>query len=257
MMISLSDGLVTLTLMLMRPLGLTLLFPLLQTGNLGSALVRNGVLLALMLPVLPVFYTQPVTYRGWDWLSEIPGELIIGLMLGFFAAIPFWAVDMAGFLIDTLRGATMATVFNPALSVQTSIFGLLFSQFLCVLFFITGGFSQLLTALYDSYHYLPPGRTLRFNGPFLHFLLAQWSVLYQLCLNFSLPAVFCMVLADLALGLLNRSAQQLNVFFLSMPVKSVLALLLLLLSLSYAFRHYALESESLYRHVSQWLAGHE
>lgn len=257
MMLSLSDELITLTLMIMRPFGLTLLFPLLQTGNLGPALIRNGVLLALALPVLPVFYSQPAIHRGWAWLSEIPGELLIGLILGFFAAIPFWAVDMAGFLIDTLRGATMGTVFNPALSVQTSIFGLLFSQFLCALFFITGGFNQLLTALYDSYHYLPPGNMLVFNISFLHFLLEQWRVLYQLCLNFSLPAVFCMVLADLALGLINRSAQQLNVFFLSMPLKSVLALLLLLLSLPWAFRHYQLESEALYRNMSQWLAGHE
>lgn len=257
MTLSLSDGLVTMALVMMRPLGLTLLFPLLQTGNLGSTLIRNGVLLAIALPVLPVFYTQPVIHHGWSWLSVIPGELVIGLMLGFCAAIPFWAVDMAGFLIDTLRGATMGTVFNPAMSVQTSIFGLLFSQFLCALFFITGGFSQLLTALYGSYHYLPPGKALAFNVPFLHFLLAQWRVLYQLCLSFSLPAVLCMMLADLALGLLNRSAQQLNVFFLSMPVKSALALLLLLLSLPYAFHHYQLESETLYRHVSEWLASHE
>lgn len=257
MMPPVGDGLTTLALAMIRPLGLTLLFPLLQTGNLGTALIRNGVLLAIVLPVLPVFYALPVIRQGWSWLNVIPGELIIGLTLGFCAAIPFWAVDMAGFLIDTLRGATMGTVFNPAMSQQTSIFGLLFSQFLCALFFMSGGFNQLLTALYSSYHYLPPGKMLIFNTQFLHFLLEEWRVLYQLCLSFSLPAVLCMVLADLALGLLNRSAQQLNVFFLSMPIKSALALLLLLLSLPYAFHHYQLESETLYRHVSRWLAAHE
>ncbi len=57
---------------------------------------------------------------------------------GVLRRAPFWAVDMAGFLIDTLRGATIGIVFNPAMSVQTSIFGLLFSQFLCALFIITG-----------------------------------------------------------------------------------------------------------------------
>ncbi len=55
MTLSLSDGLVTVALAMMRPLGLTLLFPLLQTGNLGSTLIRNGVLLAIVLPVLPLF----------------------------------------------------------------------------------------------------------------------------------------------------------------------------------------------------------
>ena len=31
----------------------------------------------------------------------------IGLLIGFCAALPFWALDMAGFLIDTLRGSSM------------------------------------------------------------------------------------------------------------------------------------------------------
>lgn len=258
MMVSqIGDGLVTVALAMMRPLGLTLLFPLLQTGNLGTPLIRNGVLLAVTLPMIPVIYAQHLIHPGWDWINLIPGEMIIGLLLGFCATIPFWAVDMAGFLIDTLRGATMGTVFNPAMSVQTSIFGLLFSQFLCALFFMSGGFNLLLSTLYDSYHYFPVGKTVVFNRSFLDFLLAEWQVLYRLCLSFSLPAVLCMVLADLALGLLNRSAQQLNVFFLSMPIKSAVTLFLLLLSLPYAFHHYQLESEALYRHLSQWFASHE
>ena len=251
-----SSGLVDVALAMMRPLGLTLLFPLLQSNSLGSPLVRNGVLLAIALPVLPMIHTQLVGIQGWHWLGMIPGEMLIGLLLGLCAAIPFWAVDMAGFLIDTLRGATMATVFNPAMSVQTSIFGLLFSQFLSVLFFLSGGFNLLLSVLYDSYRYLPPGKMLVFNASFVDFLLAEWQTLYRLCLSFSLPAVLCMVLADLSLGLLNRSAQQLNVFFLSMPIKSILALLLLLLSLPYALHHYQQESEALYRHVGRWIASH-
>ncbi|MCW2482867.1 flagellar biosynthetic protein FliR, partial [Candidatus Symbiopectobacterium sp. NZEC135] len=66
-----------------------------------------------------------------------------------------------------------------------------------------------------------------------------------------------MVLADMALGLLNRSAQQLNVFFLAMPIKSLLVLLLLIVSLPYALHHYLMESERLYQHVGEWFAHHE
>jgi len=252
-----NDGLSTVTVAMMRPLGLTLLFPLLQRGNLGSPLIRNGILLAIMIPMLPIIHSQTLTHHGWNWLSLIPSEIIIGLLIGFCVAIPFWAVDMAGFLIDTLRGATMGTLFNSAMSAQTSIFGLLFSQFLCALFFISGGFNLLLSTLYDSYRYFPPGNMLGLNSSFFDFLLTEWQMLYRLCLSFSLPAALCMVLADLSLGLLNRSAQQLNVFFLSMPIKSALALFLLLLSLPYALHHYQIESEALYRHVDRWLASHE
>lgn len=258
-MTGLNDWLATLALALVRPLGLSLMLPVLKTSSLGSSLLRNGILISLILPILPVLHGQGLvhTSSGWGWLKLIPGEVIIGFLLGFCAAIPFWAVDMAGFLIDTLRGATMGTVFNPAMGVQTSIFGLLFSQFLCAIFFISGGMNLILSVLYDSYHYLPPGRILLYNRAFLDFLLSEWQMLYRLCLSFSLPAVLCMVLSDLALGLLNRSAQQLNVFFLSMPIKSVLALLVLLVSFPYAFHHYLTESEQLYSHLINWFASHE
>lgn len=256
-MIALTDGVVTVAFTLIRPLGLTLLFPLLNTRSLGTALIRNSVLLALMVPVLPVMYEQAAQLRGWGWLQQLPGELLIGVILGFCAAIPFWAVDMAGFLIDTLRGATMGSVYNPAMAMQTSLFGLLFSQFLCALFFLGGGINLLLSALYDSYRAFPPGTTLALDHRLFDFILMQWQLLYRLCLSFSLPAVLSMILADLALGLINRSARQLNVFFLSMPIKSALALLLLLLSLPYAFHHYLRETETLYPSLSAGWLRHE
>ncbi|CAJ0993999.1 EscT/YscT/HrcT family type III secretion system export apparatus protein [Sodalis praecaptivus] len=256
-MIALTEGVVTVAFTLIRPLGLTLLFPLLNTRSLGTALIRNSVLLALMVPVLPLVYEQAAQLRGWGWLQQLPGELLIGVILGFCAAIPFWAVDMAGFLIDTLRGATMGSVYNPAMAMQTSLFGLLFSQFLCALFFLGGGINLLLSALYNSYRAFPPGTTLALDHRLFDFILMQWQLLYRLCLSFSLPAVLSMILADLALGLINRSARQLNVFFLSMPIKSALALLLLLLSLPYAFHHYLRETETLYSSLSAGWLRHE
>jgi type III secretion protein T len=44
-----------------------------------------------------------------------------------------------------------------------------------------------------------------------------------------------MFLSDMGLGLMNRFAQQLNVFTLSMPIKSALALFVLILYLPILF----------------------
>ncbi len=48
------------------------------------------------------------------------------------AAVPFWAVDMARFLLDTLRGATMGTIFNSTMEAETSLLAAPAS--FCVLF---------------------------------------------------------------------------------------------------------------------------
>lgn len=168
---------------------------------------------------------------SWNYLPLIALELLVGFMIGFCAAIPFWFIDSMGFLIDNMRGASIATVLNPTLSKHSSLLGVIFTQMFSLLFLLTHGFNELIAAIYHSYVALPPGTALRFDHGFLDFLGNEWHLLYELCLRFSMPAVVVMLLTDLALGLINRSAQQLNVFFLSMPIKSVLSLFVLIISL--------------------------
>ena len=52
-----------------------------------------------------------------------------------------------------------------------------------------------------------------------------------LTLLLAAPALVVMSIVDLALGLVNRYAQQLNVFSLSMPIKAWLSLWIVLLGL--------------------------
>ena len=49
----------------------------------------------------------------------------------------------------------------------------------------------------------------------------------------SAPVIIVMFLATLGLGLVNRTAPQLNVFFLSMPVKSALGVAMLIVYLPF------------------------
>ena len=137
-----------------------------------------------------------------------------------------------------MRGASMSTVLNPLMGLQSSVFGMFFTQILSVLFLVSGGFNALLTALYQSYTFLPPDSALSFNDDLLAFISQQWQMMSDMCLSFALPAMVVMIMVDVALGLVNRSVEQLNVFFLSMPIKSILVVFLLLVSMHFALTHY-------------------
>ncbi|PAV01597.1 EscT/YscT/HrcT family type III secretion system export apparatus protein [Arsenophonus sp. ENCA] len=242
-----------LALSIMRPLGMLLLLPLFKGGAMGSSLIRNSLVLVFALPIAPIIKTMPIDFTH-QTVTEIvflySEELLIGLVLGFCAAIPFWAIDMAGFIIDTLRGASMSTILNPLMGLQSSIFGMLFTQILSVLFLVSGGFNALLTALYHSYNVLPPNAPLSFNASMLLFIQQQWHMMLELCMSFAMPAIVVMILVDVALGLINRSVEQLNVFFLSMPIKSVLVVFLLLVSMYFAFDHYFMKIQLFEKQIS-------
>lgn len=217
-----------------RPLAVFVMFPLLSSKSLGGSFIRNALALACVFPLIPMLMQPDSLFhlRSDDIdATFVMQEMLIGMLIGFVAAIPFWALDSAGFLIDTIRGSSLSSVINPSLGEAASIFGMLFTQLFMTLFFFNGGFMQLLDTLYLSYAQLPPGRALQFDAGWLQLLLSQWELLCRLAVNFALPAIAIMLLVDMSLGLINRSAQQLNVFFLAMPLKSVAVLFVLIVSL--------------------------
>lgn len=223
---------------MLRPLGMMLIVPLMTPSVLGGTLIRNALALSLALPVLVMHETWPLPAKehlnAWRYLWIIASEISIGVMIGFIAAIPFWVVDMAGTFIDTLRGTTMASVINPMLGQESSLLGILLTRVFSVLFLVAGGLNELIAALYHSYSTLPPGANWLLQEGFPAFLMRQWQLMYELCLRFAMPAMTAVLLVDIAFGLINRSAPQLNVFFLSMPVKSLFAIFMLIVSLAYA-----------------------
>jgi type III secretion protein T len=238
----------------LRPLGMCLVFPLLGSRNLGGAFIRNGLLLALSFPVIPLYLNSPPFLSA----NNITGvfifqELAIGMLIGFVFALPFWALDSAGFIIDTIRGSSMGSVLNPSLGEAASVLGIIFVQLSIALFFMYGGLNSILDILYKSWQIIPPGTALKPGGTWVKLLLAQWHTTQMLCVGFVLPAVIVMVLTDIAIGLMNRSAQQLNVFFLAMPIKSVMALLMLIMSLTFAVRVYFSHFASLSQQLTMLL----
>lgn len=72
----------------------------------------------------------------------------------------------------------------------------------------------------------------------LKFSMLGWQIMLKLALRFALPAVLLMLIIDIALGLLNRSAHQINVFMLSMPMKGMATFFVLAVSLAFAFSLY-------------------
>jgi len=161
-------------------------------------------------------------------------EAVIGLLLGFFAAIPFWVAENVGNFIDNQRGATMGEVYSPLNGSQVSTTGIFFTQIVSTLFFVAGAVFIFLGALYHSYDIWPvfsDGISFLPDAPVR--ILSSLDNMLRITVVISAPVIIVMFLATLGLGLVNRTAPQLNVFFLSMPVKSALGIALLIVYLPF------------------------
>lgn len=208
---------------------------------LGGAMIRNGVLCSLALFIFPVVNEQtlPAETDGL-WLIVILGkEVLLGMLIGFVAAIPFWAIEATGFLVDNQRGAAMASMFNPTLGSQSTPTAVLLTQTLITLFFSGGGFVAFIYALFKSYTTWPIlGFFPMVTDAWVSFFYDQFQQLMWLGVLMSAPLVLAMFLAEFGLALISRFAPQLNVFFLAMPIKSAIASVLLIVYLGLMMDHF-------------------
>lgn len=170
----------------------------------------------------------------WPLMIVAIKEVFVGLIVGFFASIPFWVAENVGNFIDNQRGATMGEVYSPLSGTQVSTTGIFFTQLVSTVFFVSGAFFLFLGALYKSYEVWPLFGSfvaLSSNAPIQ--ILSTLDGMLKTTVVISAPPVILMFLATLGLGFVNRTAPQLNVFFLSMPVKSALGIGILIVYLPF------------------------
>jgi type III secretion protein T len=161
-------------------------------------------------------------------------EALIGFLIGFFAAIPFWVAENVGNFIDNQRGATMGEVYSPLSGAQVSTTGIFFTQVVSTIFFTSGAVFLLLGALYKSYAIWPVfGAFVSFAPDAPVQVLGALDGMLKATVVISAPVIIVMFLATVGLGFVNRTAPQLNVFFLSMPIKSALGVAMLIVYLPF------------------------
>ncbi len=205
-------------------------FPLLSSQIISGA-ARTVIILSLSLliivPLAPQVLSQG-TLDPWMITLILAKEIFIGIIFGLVSGFLFFVVESTGSLIDTQRGTSIAEVLNPGSGNQVSPIGLYFFQYVSILFFITGGILILLESFYMSYQVWPVMTGFpQIDERMVQLILSFLQKLMAMMLVFAAPICIAMFLAQLALGLMNRFAQQLNVFSVSMPVMSGVAFFLL------------------------------
>lgn len=228
------------------------ILPLLTKETLPP-LLRFAVVGSLAAVLVPGLAEQAHESRpAVQALVIIAKESFIGLVLGFIFAVPLWAFDAMGDFVDTQRGANMAQTLNPLSGQESSPLGQLFAQAITVLLFVSGGFTAMIAVVYQSFEVWPVFAPLpSFAGGAPAAMLGMLDRLMYLALLLSAPVIFAMFIAEAGLAIVSRFAPQLQVFFLAMPVKSGLAMLVFALYTVILFDH----AQDLLRETAQGAIG--
>ena len=205
-----------------------LILPLFS-NDLIPPLVRNSLFLALSLVVFTVQPDIDVTnLEGPQWAGIYAKEAFVGLAIGVFFGVFIWAFETAGVIIDSQIGSSMATIFDPLSGHEVTLFGEFIGRWINYVFLAAGGLLFLTLAVLESFIVWPLTAPLPdIELASLRLFESEFSRFLTLTLMIAAPVMVVIFIIDLAMGLINRFAQRLNVLFLSMSIKALAALIVL------------------------------
>ena len=202
--------------------------------------VRLMLAVAITLALAPLLLGMPGAQPGSGepapamLLFYAVGELLKGLALGlmarlFFLAFEFLATSVSMFVgLGNFPGA-------PAEGIQPQPVLVNFIMLsAAALVFATDLHVQALAAVLESYAVLPIG-TFGDAGGFLESLVGKLSAATFLSLQATAPFLVYAVIANLAIGLINRLSPQIPAYFISLPLLIAGGLFLLMFALDEMF----------------------
>jgi type III secretion protein T len=198
--------------------------------KLGLGVCITFVFLPFLILTNPSSFTMDVTF-----LLLMAKEVIIGALLGFIIAIPFYYAQGAGALIDHQRGSQSLQVMDPSTQMQTSPTGTLYNDMLLVLFFAISGPILFFDGLFTSFTLIPldsffPSQFFDLKHPFWITMMGILTTVVKIALQLSAPSLIGMLLSDLFLGIANRMAPQVQISFLLWSFKAFIGIAMLFLA---------------------------
>ncbi|WP_294641449.1 type III secretion system export apparatus subunit SctT [uncultured Aureimonas sp.] len=194
-------------------------------------LPKVAAILSLSVIAVPINYAYVDAFDRTvpSFALYLLKEYAIGFVLGYIVGWIFWAVQSAGAFIDNQRGAAIAASIDPLQGHETSPLGILFSQAFLTYVYTVGAMLPILGLLYQSYEIWPATRGVPVLSPeFPELALAVADNALRVMVVIAGPVVAIMFLAEFALAMVSRFAPQVQVFILAMPIKSGLAILILI-----------------------------
>jgi type III secretion protein T len=202
-------------------------------GRHLTALTRNALAMSLAMFLVPWLRREGagVTMEFSVVMPLLAKEVALGTIFGFLSSLAFYAASGVGNLVDNQRGMSMAQDADPMTGEQSSPLGSVMLQTLIMLFIATGGLALFFQAILTSYSFWSPFQfwPTWTNDPLRMLIVDNFGWYMTTIIVLAGPMMLVCFLVDFGMGLMNRFAPQMNVFFLAMPVKSALVMALMLL----------------------------
>lgn len=151
------------------------------------------------------------------------GELVVGLMLGILLQVFFEGVRMMGEVVGFQTGFSITNILDPQNGVQVSVLSNMAYLMCVVLFLLLNGHHVLLNSIRESFEIIRVG-TVGLSEKSFEEILGKCGQMFAIAVKIGAPVIACLLLVNLALGIVTKMMPQMNVMIVAFPVQIVAGL---------------------------------
>lgn len=226
--------------------------PMMRSAPEVAKVVLTLALTMAMFPFWPrpVFAPEDLSTPLLWMLAEAALGCGLGLILSFAAE----SISIAMQMIATQAGYSYATSIDPNSAADSGVLPVMGQMIASLLFFSLGLDGRLIGLLAVSLQTLPPGEPLtilRGVSPEATIQLGSDALLTGVRL--AMPTAALLLILDIALALVGRINQQLQLLFLAFPVKMLLCLTMLAALAPVIAKVYATQAAQAFRVAERML----
>ncbi|WP_058485170.1 flagellar biosynthetic protein FliR [Defluviitalea phaphyphila] len=212
-------------------------------SKIGLSFIMSTILISTM-PDITVSYNDNIL----GYVLLILKELVVGMLFGFIVYLILSTFYLAGQLIDYQIGFSMINVLDPLSQIQIPITGNFYYLIILALLLVTNGHHKIIQALFYSYNVIPIGEAI-FNSTMIGNYIIILSDIFILAIKIASPIIGAILILDVALGILARTAPQMNMFVIGLPLKLIIGLVFLMIITPLLNMIYNFIAEELFRQL--------
>ena len=195
--------------------------------------VKIGLAFILTAIIAPTLYIQPnLEIASAIGLVVLLEQILAGLAIGFTMVMIFSAVEMCGELAGMQMGLGFASFYDPINSSYSPVISQFLSTLATLAFLGMNGHLYVVEALADSFHTFPISASVP-HAEALHTIVVWGGSIFSFALQLSMPVIGALLITNLALAVLTRSAPQLNIFQIGFPITLGVGFAALLLTIPF------------------------
>ncbi len=204
-----------------RLIGFVRLAPVFNRKEMPG-MIKLSLCLLMTIIITPFVKTDLMIMDSF--VLSILLNIVVGALIGYMAQLILLAIDAGADMINMQMGLSSAMVLDPTTSSQVSILSKIVSLLGILIFIHLGGVYWLIRALMRSFEIFPIYATsIPLNELVnMEYLISMSSNVLYMGLQIASPILLATLGQDIILGVISKTAPQVNVFQLSFLFKPVL-----------------------------------